>query len=70
MAVVRLPHPDSTFSKGRSPLVVEAPWVFSAMSSVPIRLGGVGGVGGVRGHLGWVWLALDPKFHFSLKGQF
>ena len=49
MAVVRLPHPDSTFSKGRSPLVVEAPWVFSAMSSVPIRLGGGGGGGGGQG---------------------
>ena len=38
MAVVRLPHSDSTFSKGRSPLVVEAPPVFLATCSVPIRL--------------------------------
>ena len=42
-----LPHPDSTFPKGRSPLVVEAPMLHSVVSSVPIRLGR-GGEGGAH----------------------
>ena len=54
-AVVCLPHPDSTFPKGRSPLVVEAPMLYSVVSSMPIRLGrggGLKGEGGGGGGLG------------------
>ena len=60
-AVVCLPHPDSTFPKGRGALV--APMLHSAVSSVPIRLGG-GGLAGGGGRV----IAVQPGGGFPRGG--